>query len=178
MDKRKSWFTLASGRRFYPFDPRPEDIRIEDIALALSHLCRYNGHCKKFYSVAEHSVHCSHYVASGHEFTALMHDATEAYVGDLIRPIKRFTPNFQEAEDLVWAALCERFDLPREMPEEVHYVDNLVLVTNGAKLMEEWGIPIKPVDDLVICQGEVEPMHPEEAEKAFLARFHELREAA
>ena len=170
MDRRESWFTLSSGKRFYPFNPNPDDIEISDIALALSHLCRYNGHCRLFYSVAEHSVHCSNYVANGHEFTALMHDATEAYVGDMIRPIKRFTPNFQEAEELVWQAMCSRFDLPREMPEEVHYVDNLILVTeardllpDGAKLMEEWGIPIEPVLGLDICRNGREPMQPKEA---------------
>lgn len=181
--REESWFTLSSGRSFYPFAPRTEDVFIEDIALALSHLCRYNGHCRLFYSVAEHSVHCSNRVAPGHELTALMHDATEAYVGDMIRPIKVFMPDFEEMEGNVWLAVAQRFGLPTEMPQEVHEVDNAILVTeardllpDGANLMKKWGIPFDPIDSLDIARNGREPWAPAEAERQFLARFRELYE--
>lgn len=183
--REESWFTLASGKEFKPFAPRPEDVFIEDIALALSHLCRYNGHCKKFYSVAEHSVHCSNHVAPGHEFAALMHDATEAYVGDLVRPIKVYIPDFNEMEDNVWKkAIAPKFGLPQELSKEVHDVDNIILVTeardllpDGANLMKKWGIPFDPLEDLDIWRNGRKPWGPEEAEARFLSRFRELFEA-
>jgi hypothetical protein len=186
MRKREdSWFTLSSGRNFYPFSPREEDVFIEDIALALSHLCRYSGHCRFFYSVAEHSVHCSNYVAPGHELTALMHDATEAYVGDLIRPIKVYMPDFVEMEDNVWRVIARRFGLPEKMPLAVHDVDNTILVTeardllpDGADLMKKWGIPFDPISSLDVCRNGRKPWSPEEAERQFLLRFRELYEAA
>lgn len=184
MRKREdSWFTLASGRNFYPFNPQVDHIFIEDIALALSHLCRYNGHCRKFYSVAEHSVHCSYHVAEGHELAALMHDATEAYVGDLIRPIKVYMPDFEEMEEQVWQAIATRFGLPQELPKEVKTVDNVLLVTeardllpDGADLMKKWGLPHTPIEDLDIARNGRLPWGPEEAERQFLARFQELYE--
>lgn len=182
-DRKSSWFTLFGGRKFYPFDPNPDNINLEDIALSLSHLCRFNGHCKKFYSVAEHSVHCSHHVSPGHELTALMHDATEAYVGDLIRPIKMHLPDFVQMEDQIWTAVATRFGLPQDMPEAVHRVDNLILVTEardllGAGLMEEWGIDTSPIESLDIFRNGREPWAPEEAQRQFLARFEELKSAA
>lgn len=186
MDKRESWFTLASGKKFYPFDPRPEDIDIDDIALSLSHLCRFNGHCHEFYSVAEHSVHCSFHVAPGFELAALMHDATEAYVGDLIRPIKRFIPEFEEMEEAVWRAIALKFDLPPTLPPEVKDVDNVMLVTeardllfDGDQRMKEWGLPQRPLTDLYILREDVRiPWTPSEACHRFLHRFSELSHPA
>lgn len=182
--REESWFTLSSGRPFRPFAPRPEDVFIEDVALALSHLCRYNGHCRKFYSVAEHSVHCSNYVEKGHELTALLHDATEAYVGDLVRPIKLYIPEFIEMEDNVWeTAIAPKFGLPAEMPQAVKDVDNLILVTeardllpDGANIMKKWGIDVEPIDELDIARNGRDPWPPGEAEAQFLARFRELFE--
>lgn len=134
-------------------------------------------------SVAEHSVHCSNQVAPGHELTALMHDATEAYVGDMIRPIKVFMPDFEEMEGNVWRAVAERFGLPAEMPKEIHDVDNAILVTeardllpDGANLMKKWGIPFDAIDSLDIARNGREPWLPAEAKRQFLTRFRELYE--
>jgi len=133
-------------------------------------------------SVAEHSVHCSNHVASGHELTALMHDATEAYVGDMIRPIKMFIPDFKEMEDLVWGAVASKFGLPVDMPKEVHVVDNLILVTEardllGPGLMREWGLDIDPIDTLDIDRNGREPWSSAVAHDMFMSRFDELYEA-
>jgi hypothetical protein len=88
-DRRGDWMQTFTGRAFYPLDPRPEDIDPVDIAHALSLICRYGGHSSRFYSVAEHCVLMSHAVAPEHALWALLHDATEAYLGDMIRPLKR-----------------------------------------------------------------------------------------
>lgn len=105
-----------TGNRFYPFDPRPEDVRLADVAGGLAHTCRFGGHCREFYSVALHSLHVSRDLAEqGHgpcvQLYGLLHDAGEAYVGDLPRPVKAEFEAFERIErrilDAVWAA----FDL-------------------------------------------------------------------
>src|SRR5690348_18006267 len=78
-----------TGRTFCPLDPKPEDIDIQDIAHALSCQCRFTGHSRKFYSVAEHCVRVSLLVSPDLQLAALLHDASEAYLSDVARPIKR-----------------------------------------------------------------------------------------
>lgn len=115
------WIPTYSGVRFYPLDPRPEEVRIEDIAHALSHICRYGGHVPTFYSVAQHSVlvaRCTERLlgvrgyrgqrlAAGAAY-ALLHDAGEAYVGDLVQPLKASgaAPRLVQAEDQIMLAVC------------------------------------------------------------------------
>lgn len=104
----------ASGRMFYPLDPRPDEIHIEDIAAALSRICRFGGHCRAFYSVAQHSVLVSEHSGPGDELWGLLHDASEAYLGDLIRPLKRqeCMSSWRKAEAAVMSAVRVRFQLP------------------------------------------------------------------
>lgn len=117
-----------SGRKFWPLDPRSDEVHIEDIAHALSMQCRYGGHCTRFYSVAEHSVLMARTFANRDlALWALLHDAAEAYVADVPRPLKRFLPGYKEAENKVMAAICDRFGLPHEMPERVKYADECIL---------------------------------------------------
>ena len=78
-----SWLQTYTGIQFWPLDPRPEEIDIQDIAHALSLLCRFNGHCQRFYSVAEHSVHVSTILAPEFGLWGLLHDAAEAYLSDI-----------------------------------------------------------------------------------------------
>jgi len=91
---KEVWIATYTGGRFYPLDPRPEDVCIADIAHSLSQICRFNGQTLQFYSVAQHSVLVSKLLGQGgpspiHEFMGLKHDAAEAYLCDLVRPIKR-----------------------------------------------------------------------------------------
>src|SRR5438093_1391342 len=111
MTDRGDWMQTYSGAKFYPMHPRAEDVDPIDIAHSLSLLCRYNGHLDRFYSVGEHCVLMSQAVGPENALWALLHDATEAYVGDMVRPLKLQQPSFVEAEDRVMAAICERFGL-------------------------------------------------------------------
>lgn len=123
-----SFMQTFSGRKFWPLDPRAEEVHIEDIAHALSMQCRYGGHCTRFYSVAEHSVLMARTFANRDlALWALLHDAAEAYVADVPRPLKRFLPGYKEAENKVMTAICDRFGLPHEMPERVKYADECIL---------------------------------------------------
>lgn len=130
------WGLTATGRRFWPLDLRPEDISINDIAHSLSNLCRFGGHCLDFYSVAEHSVYVSYVVPPEHALPGLMHDATEAYVTDVPRPLKRgLGAVYEEIEAGAWRAICAAFALPLELPECVKHADNAVLMAEKQQIM-------------------------------------------
>jgi 5'-deoxynucleotidase YfbR-like HD superfamily hydrolase len=147
---RSDWFITAGGRKVHVLSPDVSTIELDDIAHALSHVCRFGGHCKSFYSVAEHSVLVSLIAtqlaaAAGLSQRAievvalegLMHDATEAYVGDVIRPLKRELADYEAIETLWHRAVSQRFGLvdAREPNEHVRDIvhalvkraDNLAL---------------------------------------------------
>lgn len=167
-----NWMQTRLGRQFWPLDPRPEDIRIFDIAHALAMQCRYNGHCNVFYSVAEHSVLVSLVVPPAHALAGLLHDAAEAYVGDLVRPLKRHIHGYDAIEDRVWRAIAERYGVPVDLHESVKIADNAVLLAEQAQIMgpppEPWNVPGEPA--AVTING----LNPNEARSAFLDRFTQL----
>lgn len=171
---RGDWMQTYTGRRFFPMDPRAEEIDPLDIAHALSLLCRYNGHVDRFYSVAEHCVLMSYAVRHEVALWALLHDATEAYVGDMIRPLKGSMPDYRDAEDRVMAAIVERFGLQSlHMPAEVKAADSRILLTERDELMKvaphAWA-----VDHLEPLPVNVQGWDPGVAEAMYLARLHEL----
>lgn len=149
MNRQGTWMQTVSGKVFWPIDPRPEELDINDIAHALGMMCRYGGHCNRFYSVAEHSVLMASYAEAnlGTEIAqiALMHDATEAYLSDVIRPVKAHLPNYREIEERLWLCIAERFSLPQVIPDEVHHLDNCILRDEMEALHMpppmEWNIP-------------------------------------
>ena len=166
------WMQTYSGKRYYPVDPRIEDVDINDIAHALSHLCRYGGHCSRFYSVAEHSVLVSQVVPTEYALQGLLHDATEAYCVDIPRPLKRFLSNYAEIEHRNWLVISKYFGLPEEMHSSVHEADNNVLLTERNELLNHkagmWNVPGTPANVDVIGWA------PEVARLFFLRRFFEL----
>lgn len=167
------WLQVASGTVFYPLDPRAEEIHIEDIAHALSMQCRYTGHVARFYSVAEHSVHVSRAVPPEYALWGLLHDASEAYLVDIPRPLKRFMPQYHEWEAALMRVICERFGLPIDMPASVKDIDNRMLATEKAVLMgpceREWMDTGPALPDVAI-----ECWYPGTGKKLFLDRFWEL----
>ena len=109
-----SYITTVTGKHFYPLRPKPEDVDVEDIAHALSLICRANGHFRHFYSVAQHSLACAEEAAArGHStevvLGCLLHDASEAYLCDVTRPVKRHIPQYLQAEERLQAVIWERF---------------------------------------------------------------------
>ncbi len=175
---RGEWVQTCTGRQFWPADPRPEDIDPIDIAHHLSLLCRFGGACKNLYSVAEHSVYVSRLVPPEHAVWALLHDAAEAYLGDIVRPLKRMLyPQYAEMEEAVLLAIARRFNLPTYapsiIPECVKEWDDRLLLTEQAQLMAPppmpWGVLGEPIANLHIwCDT------PAVAEATFLNRWQEL----
>jgi hypothetical protein len=145
------WFVTYTGKEFYPLDPRVEDFCIEDIAHALALQTRWMGHCKNFYSIASHSMAClkvAEMEGRSEEARqwALMHDAAEAYTGDIVRPIKghlgMIKPSmgpsdqvglvpFKVFEEKLLKLIAERFGLVWPIPEVVKSIDNRMLVTEA-----------------------------------------------
>lgn len=172
---RGDWMQTFTGRAFYPLDPRVEDVDIVDIAHGLSLLCRYGGHVKRFYSVAEHCILMSNAVAPEHALWALLHDATEAYVGDMVRPLKHSMPAYMAVEDRLMLVLCEKFGLdPGPMPAAVKDADNRILINEREALMATPPIPWHGHAELEPLPVTVWGWRAELAEQRYLARFEEL----
>ncbi|MEO5340919.1 MAG: phosphohydrolase [Magnetococcus sp. MYC-9] len=171
--RRGAWIQTFTGVQFWPMDPRSGEIRIVDIAHSLAMLCRFNGHCRRFYSVAEHSVHVSHVVAPLHAPWGLLHDAAEAYISDMPQPIKRELSVFSMFEEQLQQVIARRFGLPDVLPAAVKQADMQLLATEKLALMGPepavWtGLP-EPLDP-----GLIRAWSPEQAEHAFLNRFYDL----
>lgn len=167
------WVQTYSGRKFFPLTPRVADVDIGDIAHALAFNCRFNGHCLRFYSVAEHSVRVSHAVPPALALWGLLHDAAEAYLTDLPRPVKIQMPLFSKIEDRLLEVILGKFGLSMPMPPEVRFADDALLATEQRDVMapppDAWHLPAPPLAD------RIEPMTPDAAELAFLRRFEELK---
>lgn len=175
MSRTTSWILTYTGRQFWPLEPLAEEVEIEDIAHALSSICRFGGHCNSFYSVAQHSVTVSQELGGGQiGLIGLLHDAAEAYLGDMCRPIKRDLTGFQVHEDQLQAIIWSRFrvNVTATDMERLKEVDNRLLMTERRDLMKPgwWH-----VDESACYPFSVIPCSPFTAEKRFLRRFEELR---
>jgi hypothetical protein len=127
-----------SGLRVNVLDPTPDMIDIDDIAWALAHLARFNGHASRFYSVAEHSVRGSGMCPKETKFWFLLHDAAEAYVGDVPSPLK--SDAHRDIETRLLRVIADKFGLIWPMPQEVHDVDARMLATEARDLMPSGGV--------------------------------------
>lgn len=136
MQRTGSAIQAYSGQFVWPADLRPEDIRIEDVAHALAHQCRYSGHTERFYSVAQHSVLCAIMAPEEHRKWALLHDAGEAYLVDIPRPIKKMIPGIYALEQQIDRAVALRFNLPWPRPEIIQEIDDRMLATEATQLLK------------------------------------------
>jgi uncharacterized protein len=175
MKRNGDWIQVYSGKQFWPCDPTPEEIDIGDIAHALSLTCRFTGHCESFYSVAQHCVLCSRIVPKEDSKWGLLHDASEAYIADVSRPVKPFLENYQALEFKLMYAVSKRFGLPWPIPQSIHDADNVLVCTEARDLLRpapaSWGEWSEGIELLPIT---VMPLQPRAAEQQFLARFWEL----
>jgi len=170
------WMQTFGGRQFFPLAPRPEDVHIEDIAHSLAYQCRYGGHTRFFYSVAEHSALMSDWVALTstpfNALVALMHDTAEAYIGDVIRAIKHRMPQFLEIERAVEEVVFGVFKLPAKLPPFIKELDNRIICDERRVLMERtrpWvHDELEPLGITIRCWP------PAVAEQEFLRRYYAL----
>lgn len=192
-DRNSDWSQTFTGRKAFAMDPRAEDVCLEDIAHSLALQCRFGGHCREPYSVAEHSVRVALYVQEKASLlnptewafdaprrltlAALLHDASEAYLTDIIRPVKshpRMRP-YCEAERVMQAIINEWAGLPADAHKGrlVHEADEVLLATEARDLMSEppdpWCLSHDPMPDVIV------PWDWRKAETEFLAMFYELR---
>ena len=174
------YLQTVSGRWVNPFDPDPEQLDAGDIARALANQCRFGGHCRVFYSVAQHSVIVSRLVEqrggdAEDAFAALMHDAAEAYLGDMPHPLKHRSPlgaAFKAAEDDLERALRDRFRIKPDVPEIKRADRSLLASERRAFSAETWHWPeLDGVEPLDIA---LEAWPPDEAARAFAERYAEL----
>lgn len=173
-ERRDGFIATYTGRRIFPLDPRREDIDTNDIIHALSHLCRFAGHCNQFYSVAQHCVLVSQVCDQVDALWGLLHDASEAYLVDVPSPLKRcpeFAP-YRAAEARLMAVICDRYGLNRDEPPSVKLADQRMLATEARDLtMTEgrgWVTEAEPYD------FHIKPWTPEYARVRYISRFHEL----
>ena len=175
------YIQTVSGRRFNPLAPDPAEIDIEDVARALSNQCRFGGHCRFFYSVAQHSCLVADLVeerggSAGDVLWALLHDASEAYLVDLPHPLKHRSELgrlYAEAEAGLQQAICERFGLSLEPPPLVKPVDRALLATERREVASvAWHWP--ELDGYEPLDLEIEAWLPERARVEFLDRYERL----
>ena len=170
------WIQTYTGEAFTPLAPKTQTIHILDIAHALSMICRFNGHCRKFYSVAEHCVRMSEEIAPSVAIHAIMHDAAEAYISDVARPIKPLLGGYKGIEKGIMDAVNLRFGLQYELGDEqaIKTADLRMLATERQQLMSihapKWDCleGIDPYPITLACWA------PSMAEGMFLDRFKEL----
>ena len=166
-----NWILTHTGKHFYLLEPDADMIDPRDISHALAHLCRFNGHTREFYSVAQHSCIVAELVPEEHKLAALLHDAPEAYLGDMTRPLKQRISTFQHFEDCVWWRVCERFGIAPELPTCIYKADLIALATERRDLM-----PTDPAiwDCLVGIEPIAETIRPWPAAEARLTYHQRL----
>lgn len=180
MKTMKDWIQVRSGGKFFPLDPDPDAIDIQDIAHALSNICRYTGHVSEFYSVAEHSCYVSRQLPSEHALAGLLHDAAEAYMNDVASPVKHqdAMQPYRDAEKKLERMILTKYGLAPELPPEVKVVDLKMLSTEAHTLLA----PLHPEWTMTVDGGalpepypfQVQALSPHQAKEWFLDRFNML----
>lgn len=170
----KAWIGTFSGRRFHLLDPQPSEIDIFDIAHALSQQCRYTGHTRFHYSIAQHSCYVAQLVPKEMALAALLHDASEAYLSDLSRPVKRYTPIgevYREVENRIQGVINKVFStgdtehpLIKLADRQLMWAEILQLMPGQQDFSEKWGTPDP-------ANVGIQEFTPKDAETDFLRDF-------
>lgn len=150
--KTKCTITTFTGIEFDILNPTEDMISNRDICSALSKICRFGGHTKNFYSVAEHSLVGSLYIQNQYRLEFLLHDATEAYIGDLVTPLKGLVTNYKDIESNMDRVIRGKFNLPEVHSPQIKEMDLKMLAREKLDLLidnnSEWEmlngiIPVK-----------------------------------
>lgn len=176
MNKEDFWIQTMSGKSFHPFNPSKEEIVIEDIAHGLSNTCRFGGQCSHFYSVAQHCCLMAELVPRYARFWALMHDAAEAYIGDMPTPIKEGLPEFKQMEDKILDLIIEEFNIPitTHTHSLVKKADRWLCAMEARKLMDrpDWAEEVLATPYFVNPkQITIEEWSPNRAKTTFVLKF-------
>jgi 5'-deoxynucleotidase YfbR-like HD superfamily hydrolase len=176
--KMDDGIALLSGAMFNYNKPEESDVTIDDIATALSNVCRFSGHLPRFYSVAQHLVNTSRIVRPELAFTALMHDTAEAFTNDLPTPLKWALPIFKELEVRIEGAMANKFGFQFPYPDEVKLADTQMLLLEKNYVKEDtskWeyygDVKFEHLRDIV----DLDSWQPRRAKREFLERFNELQ---
>lgn len=165
---------LYSGRYFDFEDPEGSIFDISDIARGLSHICRFGGQCPRFYCVAEHSVYVSQIVPAEHALAGLLHDAAEAFVGDMPKPLKVMCPDYVAIEKRIERAVLDRFGVSLPLDPSIKEADIRMLATEQAQLMgnrDDWDY----TRGRAVVEGlDIVGLAPNDAFNLFIDRFEVL----
>ena len=169
----------VSGQSVHLVAPDPGSIHIADIAHSLAHLCRFTGHTRQHYSVAQHSVLLSFVVKPEHALAGLLHDAAEAYLGDVSSPLKSLLPEYRLIEQRMQATIHRRFGLPQNLPEamrrDIKHADAVMLATECRDLMPGHGQVWSVTDAIKPLPVHLYPWAATLARLTFLQRYEWLR---
>ena len=165
---------LQSGRYFSYERPDLCEMSLEDIARGLANTCRFAGQSPRFYSVAEHSVYVSQIVPDAMAWDGLMHDAAEAFICDMPKPLKVMLPDYKEVEKRVEKAVASAFGLNDPMPPEIKYADVQMLRAEQMQVMRnndawEWTFNYPCPEVTIAC------LSPDAAFDLFMTRAAALR---
>src|SRR5574342_837580 len=168
--------TTYTGRRIWPLAPNSDDINLLDICHALSQQCRFTGHTREFYSVAEHSCRVHDIVSDEHKLGAILHDSSEYALMDLARPVKeqKEMSLFREAEDRLMYYIAIKYGFSYPLPEEIKWADKILLVTEYRDLMptEVWNAA--DWNGYEPLKKRITPWSPVEAKYAMIERVERL----
>ena len=175
----KDFIITFSKQKFSPMQVRAEEIDIIDVAHALSLMCRANGHIRHFYSVAQHCLNCSREakargLSEEIQLACLLHDASEAYISDITRPIKRSLPQYMELEEVLQNQIFNKFNLAH-LTEAEHYlvkeIDDALLYYELLDLMREEIFEERPE---IVSKPDLAQRDFLVVEEAFLAEYERL----
>lgn len=166
--------STKSGRRVALLNPSPSQIVIGDIAHGLAHQCRFNGQTNKFYSVAQHSVLVASILPRELRLAGLLHDASEAYLGDVVQPLKDLLPEYQSIEAKFCEVLGERFGVNLLHNDAIKHADLVILATERRDLMPMDTSDWSSIANITPMNRTIKPMSPEAASAQFMEMFFTL----